>query len=123
MPSITTTHPLWRDFTHTDTSMTFYPRTTATWEQQQEWLEKTYTDRHWTWRGFGEMGTEEFKVVLYLRACWRRKGEGAEACAWCDPAAANAEADLGDESDGHTDNCTCNECEDEYSNVGERAMK
>ena len=28
-----------------------------------------------------------------------------------------------DESEEHEDDCTCNECEDEYTNVGEKAMK
>jgi hypothetical protein len=83
MPSIMTTHPFWRDIKHTDTSITFYPKPTTTWEQQQAWLEKRFTDRHWSWRGFGEPGTEGFQVVLVRRECWREQGNGLEVCAWC----------------------------------------
>lgn len=74
----------WREINYDECSITFKPFTTATLEQQQAWFEKKYTDRHWIWRGFGEVGTEGFHFVLLRRGCWRINGEGPKECAWCD---------------------------------------
>ena len=54
-------------------SITFYGKKDATWEQMNGWLETAYgkngKDKHWKWRGFGTVGTEEFAVVLLRQQC------------------------------------------------------
>jgi len=54
-------------------SIQFYAKEGATWGHMNEWLEHTYgnygKDPHWKWRGFGEMGSADFCVVLLRRPC------------------------------------------------------
>ena len=82
----TTRTSIWRKIEDNDTSITFYPETTTTWEQMNTWLEKMYgrqgRDLHWKWRGFGEVGTETFRVVLLRQQCshWVCKCEECDTC-------------------------------------------
>ena len=71
---------IWREIKHTRTSITFYPKCTTTWKEMNTWLEGRFKDRHWTWRGFGEEGEEDFQVILVRRECYGGPGQ----CAWCD---------------------------------------
>jgi hypothetical protein len=98
---------------HCDTSIRFYPQTTATWEMINNWLEKVYgkngKDRHWKWMGFGEIGTEKFQVVLLRQACDKYICK-CESCYEC----GDLSCDLQDNIDG---NSVCDKCllKDEYS--------
>lgn len=50
-------------------SIKFYPKAGITWEQIDAWFEKTYPQHNWLWRGFGEIGTSEYVVVLIKQSC------------------------------------------------------
>lgn len=54
-------------------SIRFHGKVGATWAQMNEWLEDNYgqhgEDPHWTWRGFGTCGTEDYEVILVRKAC------------------------------------------------------
>jgi hypothetical protein len=83
----TTRTSIWRKNEHDSTSITFYPETTATWDQMNTWLEKVYgkngKDLHWKWMGFGKVGTEDFRVVLVRRPCTKWMCKKAPCCDTC----------------------------------------
>ena len=55
---------IWRKTESDSNSIKMYPKTTTTWEQMDAWLEKMFPCGAITWRGFGEVGTESFVVVI-----------------------------------------------------------
>jgi hypothetical protein len=76
------TAPLWKNVTSDSDkmSMRFTPSDGVTWAEMDAWFEKTYggkesfddkgeLKKHWDWRGFGEVGTPGFQVVLIRKAC------------------------------------------------------
>jgi hypothetical protein len=50
-------------------SITFYPKAGITWEQIDAWFKNTYPQHNWVWRGFGEIGTPDYVVVLIKNVC------------------------------------------------------
>jgi hypothetical protein len=98
---------MWTSKKHEDTSITFTAKKEATWEQMNAWLETVYgkngKDKHWKWMGFGEVGTDTFKVVLVRRPCskWICK---CESCVMC---GGDTGYDAVDNEDG---TYTCFEC-------------
>jgi hypothetical protein len=69
------TAPIWKNVTSDSDkmSMRFIPSDGVTWAEMDAWFEKTYgkngKNQHWDWRGFGEIGTPGFQVVLIHKAC------------------------------------------------------
>ena len=55
---------IWHKTESDGNSIKMYPKTTATWEQMDAWLQKMFPCGAITWRGFGEVGTESFVVVI-----------------------------------------------------------
>jgi hypothetical protein len=47
----------------------FYPKPEMTWEQINEWFENAYPQHNWVWRGFGDLGTPNYVVVLVKSVC------------------------------------------------------
>jgi hypothetical protein len=105
----------WSKVDHDDRSITFTGREGATWEEMDEWLEDNYgkngKDRHWKWRGFGECGKADFKVVLLRQAC----AEWICDCEMCDRCGVTS-CDLSAHEDG--DRC-CYECREQAEEDGE----
>ena len=68
-------------------SIELYGKKDATWEQMNAWLEENYGDHgkdvHWKWRGFGQIGTEEFCVVLLRRPCSTWLCDAEDNCEKC----------------------------------------
>ena len=57
----------------------FYAKKDATWEQIDAYLEHLYgKDKHMSWKAFGDVGTEEFCVVVFRRVCY--EGEDCKQC-------------------------------------------
>ena len=50
---------------------TLYPKTTTTWNEMDLWLTVTFLDGddyRWDWRSFGNIGTENFQVVVIKKS-------------------------------------------------------
>ena len=47
-------------------SILYYPKKEANWKEISDFLEETYKERYWTWRGFG-IGTDEAVVCVCKR--------------------------------------------------------
>ena len=71
----TNTAPIWKNVTSDEDkrSMRLFPNDGVTWAEMDAWLEKSYgkngKNKHWDWRGFGEVGKPGFQVVLIHTAC------------------------------------------------------
>ena len=62
-------------------SITMYPKKEATWAEIDAYLEKLYgDDKHMNWRGFGEVGEDDFQVIIVRRPCWKKP----LTCAYCE---------------------------------------
>jgi hypothetical protein len=69
MTETTRNYPLaantpFRKAEHQHNIITFYPKTAASWEQINTFLEDTFPEGHWTWQGFGKVGSPEFQVIV-----------------------------------------------------------
>jgi hypothetical protein len=58
-----------------DCSITFYPKTTTSYAEMDDWLEMNYgikdnEEYYWMWRGFGKEFEENFSIVLIKKTHW-----------------------------------------------------
>ena len=72
--STTKTYPVptsypWKNVETYERCIKFYPKKNYVWKTLNAWLENEYPAKHWTWRGFGEIGTDEYFVTLVRRPC------------------------------------------------------
>jgi hypothetical protein len=105
----------------------FYGKAGATWEQMESFLRKLFrNDPHMEWMGYGEEGTEDFKVVVVRKSCtpYRCKKQACDGCCeevcvdflaeneagenMCESCLEQDEDDCGG-CDGEN-NCECYEC-------------
>jgi len=87
-------------------SIRLYGTKGATWNEMNAWLEKSYhDDPHYTWRGFGTAGEEDFCVVLVRKGCAKWVCDYDTECENCGVPCCKGELTENDDEENVCSNC------------------
>jgi hypothetical protein len=118
----TTVTSLWSEIKTKECSFQYYPKEGVTWEQMNQWLETEWSASHWTWRGFGEVGTEGYFVTVIRLPCSKRCECVCEECGneWstCEEAEECCDSDAESEEEEEEE-----EEEDEWKHTRAKLLK